>query len=176
MLKKTFTCRRNLAGPNALRLRQQRVSRSGARKNCKKTTWSFVMSGFNGGLRGRRVMVLEDDVLIAMDMEDFLISEGCQVVGPISNVEAALEKVETAQLDGAVVDLNLRGELSVPVIEALKSRGVPVIVCSGYAELPGVQEMLKDVPMVPKPCDFNALSQILAETFTVTSAPQPAEN
>ena len=134
------------------------------------------MSGFNGGLKGRRVMVLEDDVLIAMDMEDFLLGQGCEVVGPLSNVEAALEQVDTAQLDGAVVDLNLRGELSVPVIEALKSRGVPVVVCSGYAELTGVQEMLKDVPMVPKPCDFNALSRILAERFTTTPAPQPAES
>ncbi|MDH6267789.1 DNA-binding NtrC family response regulator [Rhizobium sp. SG_E_25_P2] len=134
------------------------------------------MSGFNGGLKGLRVMVLEDDVLIAMDMEDFLLGQGCEVVGPLSNVEAALEQVDTAQLDGAVVDLNLRGELSVPVIEALKSRGVPVVVCSGYAELTGVQEMLKDVPMVPKPCDFNALSRILAERFTTTSAPQSAES
>lgn len=132
------------------------------------------MSGLNGGLRGRRVMVLEDDVLIAMDMEDFLLGEGCQVVGPISNVEAALETVETGELDGAVVDLNLRGELSVPVIEALKSRGLPVIVCSGYAELTGVQDMLKDVPMVPKPCDFQALSRLLAEKFKTTSAPLPA--
>lgn len=132
------------------------------------------MTGLNGGLRGRRVMVLEDDVLIAMDMEDFLLGEGCQVVGPISNVEAALETVETGELDGAVVDLNLRGELSVPVIEALKSRGLPVIVCSGYAELTGVQDMLKDVPMVPKPCDFQALSRLLAEKFTTTSTPLPA--
>lgn len=132
------------------------------------------MSGLNGGLRGRRVMVLEDDVLIAMDMEDFLLGEGCQVVGPISNVEAALETVETGELDGAVVDLNLRGELSVPVIEALKSRGLPVIVCSGYAELTGVQDMLKDVPMVPKPCDFQALSRLLAEKFKTTSTPLPA--
>jgi DNA-binding NtrC family response regulator len=121
-------------------------------------------------------MVLEDDVLIAMDMEDFLIGQGCQVVGPISNIEAALEKVETSQLDGAVVDLNLRGELSVPVIEALKSRGIPVIVCSGYAELTGVQDMLADVPMVAKPCDFNALSKILAEKFTAAAAPQSAES
>lgn len=134
------------------------------------------MSGFEGGLRGRRVMVLEDDVLIAMDMEDFLLGEGCEVVGPISNVEAALEEVETARLDGAVVDLNLRGELSVPVIEALRSRGVPVVVCSGYAELTGVQDMLKDVPMVPKPCDFKALQRLLAERFTAISTPQPAES
>ncbi|MBB1250756.1 MULTISPECIES: response regulator [unclassified Rhizobium] len=134
------------------------------------------MSGFNGGLRGRRVMVLEDDVLIAMDMEDFLLGQGCQVVGPISNVESALEKVETGGLDGAVVDLNLRGELSVPVIEALKSRGIPVIVCSGYAELSGVRDMLADVPMVTKPCDFNALSKILADSFTAAAAPQSAEN
>lgn len=134
------------------------------------------MSGINGKLAGRRVMVLEDDVLIAMDMEDFLIGEGCQVVGPVSNVERALEQVETGKLDGAVVDLNLRGELSVPVIEALKSRGVPVVVCSGYAELTGVREMLKDVPIVPKPCDFAALSRLLAERFTQTSIPLPAEN
>ena len=92
--------------------------------------------------QGKQILVLEDDALLAMDMEDFLSDLGVNVVGPVSHVDAALEKINVTDLDGAVIDLNLRGELSFPVIEELKAANIPFVICSGYAEVPGVRAQL----------------------------------
>ena len=110
----------------------------------------------------RKILVLEDDVLLAMDMEDHLVDSGYEVVGPFANVSEALGAIEKTVLDGAVVDLNLNGEMSFPVIEALKGRGLPVIVCSGYAELPEFKNRLNDVPLISKPCDPKKLVALLS--------------
>lgn len=110
----------------------------------------------------RKILVLEDDVLLAMDMEDHLLDSGYEVVGPFANVSEALGAIEKTVLDGAVVDLNLNGEMSFPVIEALKGRGLPVIVCSGYAELPEFKNRLNDVPLISKPCDPKKLVALLS--------------
>jgi DNA-binding NtrC family response regulator len=112
----------------------------------------------------RKILVLEDDVLLAMDMEDHLLDSGYEVIGPFANVSEALGAIEETSVDGAVVDLNLNGEMSFPVIEALKVRGLPVIVCSGYAELPEFKNRLSNVPLLSKPCDPKKLVALLSES------------
>lgn len=111
------------------------------------------------------IMVLEDDLLLAMDMEDHLRDSGYDVMGPFSRIEEALGAAEAALLDGAVVDLNLRGELSFPVIDLLRQRGIPVIVCSGYAELPEVKSKLTGLPLIAKPWAAAKLARLTAEIF-----------
>lgn len=111
------------------------------------------------------IMVLEDDLLLAMDMEDHLRDCGFDVMGPFSRIEEALGAAEAAVLDGAVVDLNLRGELSFPVIDLLRRRGIPVIVCSGYAELPEVKSKLSGLPLIAKPWAASKLSRMTSEIF-----------
>jgi DNA-binding NtrC family response regulator len=110
----------------------------------------------------RKILLLEDEVLIAMDMEDRLLDSGYDVIGPFASVSDALDAIEQAPIDGAVVDLNLGGEMSFPVIEALKARGLPVIVCSAYADLPEFKTRLPDVPLISKPCDTGKLISLLA--------------
>lgn len=90
-------------------------------------------------------------MLLAMDMEDHLVSRHCVVHGPFGRVADALEAIPELDIDIAIVDLNLNGEFSFPVIENLKQLGVPVIVCSGYAELPEVKARLEGVPLLGKP-------------------------
>ena len=119
--------------------------------------------------QGKQILVLEDDALLAMDMEDFLSDLGVNVVGPVSNIGAALEKINDTNLDGAVIDLNLRGELSLPVIEELKAANIPFVICSGYAEIPGVRAQLDGLTVVSKPCDFDNLSRVLANEFSLTN-------
>lgn len=116
--------------------------------------------------QGKQILVLEDDALLAMDMEDFLSDLGVKVVGPVSHIEAALEKISEAKLDGAVIDLNLRGDLSFPVIEGLKAAAIPFVVCSGYAEIPGLRAQLGELTVISKPCDFGSLPDILAREFS----------
>lgn len=116
-----------------------------------------------------RVLLLEDDLLLAMDMEDYLLDNGHQIVGPFGRISDALDAIKRNDLMGAIVDLNLHGELSFPVIEMLQERSVPVIVCSGYAELPEFKSRLKNLPLLPKPWDAKRLSKLMRETFSANS-------
>jgi CheY-like chemotaxis protein len=80
----------------------------------------------------KRVLVVEDEYLVAMDVSAYLEAAGAHVVGPASNVNAALEAVEHTELDGAIVDVNLRGEMAYPVADALVERGIPFVFTTGY--------------------------------------------
>jgi DNA-binding response OmpR family regulator len=112
-----------------------------------------------------RILLLEDDLLLAMDMEDYLVQGGHQVIGPFGRIGEALEAIPQSDLSGAIIDLNLRGELSFPVIELLQAQAVPFIVCSGYAELPELKRRLNGVPLLPKPWSPEALSGLMKATF-----------
>jgi DNA-binding response OmpR family regulator len=116
-------------------------------------------------LENKRILILEDDPLLALDLEDFFTDLGAKVVGPVSSIDQAFEALSTG-IDGAVLDLNLRGVYSYPVIEALAKAGTPLVVCSGYAELPDTRTGLADVVLLPKPCDLNHLQARLAEQIT----------
>jgi DNA-binding NtrC family response regulator len=120
------------------------------------------MSGAVSRLRNVRIMILEDDPLLALDLEDMLTDLGATVVGPASSVEQALRHVEEG-IDAAVLDLNLRGVYSFPVIDKLQRDGTPFVVCSGYAELPETRERLRTARVLPKPCDFEKLAGLLVE-------------
>jgi len=113
------------------------------------------------------ILLLEDDLLLAMDMEDHLLQTGHKIVGPFGRIADALDAIPRNELDGAIVDLNLHGELSFPVIEALQKRSVPVIICSGYAELPELKSRLAGLPLLPKPWNVQKLDRLMQETFGV---------
>lgn len=122
-------------------------------------------------LENKRILILEDDPLLALDLEDFFTEVGAKVIGPVSSVEQALQAVSCG-IDGAVLDLNLRGVYSYPVIEILAKAGTPLVVCSGYAELPDTRTELTDIVLLPKPCDLRVLQARLAEQIAAT--PQTA--
>lgn len=90
-------------------------------------------------------------MLLAMDMQDHLTSRDCLVHGPFGRIAEAMAEIPLLDIDIAIVDLNLNGEFSFPVIESLRQRGVPVIVCSGYVELPEIKERLQGIPLLAKP-------------------------
>jgi DNA-binding response OmpR family regulator len=83
-------------------------------------------------LHGKRVMVVEDELLVAMMIEDILLDEECTVLGPYTNLADALQAATTEQMDLAVLDVNLRGEKIYPVARMLSDRGVPFLLLSGY--------------------------------------------
>lgn len=111
------------------------------------------------------ILVLEDDVLLAMDVEDYLLEQGYDVIGPFGRVPQALEAIEASPPDGAILDLNLNGELSFPVIDRLGKMGIPLIVCSGYAELPELKQKLAGLPLLPKPWSPEKLARLMEEHF-----------
>jgi CheY-like chemotaxis protein len=80
----------------------------------------------------RRVLVVEDEALVAMLVEDALLDAGFEVIGPAATVEEALSLLEAERPDAVVLDLNLAGETSTPVADLLASRGIPYVIATGY--------------------------------------------
>ncbi len=85
-------------------------------------------------LSGLQVMVVEDEMLIAIMIEDLLTEQNCRVVGPFNAVPAALAAARAAHIDLAVLDVNVRGEKIYPVAEVLAMRRIPFILLSGYGD------------------------------------------
>lgn len=85
-------------------------------------------------LSGRRVLVVEDEMLVAMLIEEVLADLGCQVVGPFCNLRDALKAAREQVFDMAVLDVNLRGERVYPVAEVLETRRIPFVLLSGYGQ------------------------------------------
>jgi DNA-binding response OmpR family regulator len=83
-------------------------------------------------LAGMRVMVVEDELLIAMLIEDTLLDQGCVIVGPFTSVPEALTAARDGDFDLALLDVNLRGEKVYPVAELLAARHIPFLLLSGY--------------------------------------------
>ena len=83
-------------------------------------------------LAGRRIMVVEDELLISMLIEDVLNDEGCTIVGPFTNIEDAVVAARAEICDAALLDVNLRGVKVYPVAEILEQRGIPFVLLSGY--------------------------------------------
>ncbi|HEX3574905.1 MAG TPA: response regulator [Rhodopila sp.] len=85
-------------------------------------------------LAGKRVLIVEDESLVAMLIEGLLEDCGCRIVGPCGTVEQALEAARTEAFDLAVLDVNLRGKKVYPVAEVLAERHIPFLFLSGYGE------------------------------------------
>src|SRR6516165_7818743 len=83
-------------------------------------------------LAHKRVLVVEDDYLVAMDIVRALERAGAEVIGPAPAIEAALDVLEQTVPDGAILDINLGGEMAFPVADALLARGVPFVFATGY--------------------------------------------
>ncbi|MDR6623990.1 CheY-like chemotaxis protein [Caulobacter segnis] len=108
-----------------------------------------------------RILVVEDELFVAMLVEDLLGDLGYRVVGPAASARAAVRAVEDEVFDFALLDVNLGdGETSFETAEMLRSRGVPFAFVTGYGEQ-GVRPDLRDVPILSKPIDPRQLARIL---------------
>jgi CheY-like chemotaxis protein len=85
-------------------------------------------------LIGKRVLVVEDEFIVALVIEDFLLECGCIIVGPCGKVTGALEVISAEPIDLAILDVNLAGETVYPVAYALAERGIPFLFTSGYGD------------------------------------------
>ena len=110
-------------------------------------------------LSGRRVLVVEDEFLLAMELEALLARGGCTVLGPASSVRQALAVLDGEQPDIALLDVNLRGERATPVAAALQARGVPFVLITGYSQAQLSEPELRNAPRVDKPVSCRALTR-----------------
>ncbi len=97
-----------------------------------------------------RVLVVEDEMMVAFLLDDMLTRFGCTVTGPVARLEKAIEIAEREALDVAILDVNINGREVYPVAEALATRRIPFIFATGYGQA-GLRPAYRDCPTLPKP-------------------------
>ncbi len=102
-------------------------------------------------ISGKRILIVEDEFLVALSLQDSLMSLGCVVVGPVSSLRSAIHAAECEAIDAAILDVNLRGDLVFPAADVLAARGVPMIFCSGHLGDSQFPPRHSDHLRVPKP-------------------------
>lgn len=112
-------------------------------------------------LAGRRVLLVEDDYFIAIDLKSGFEAGGAEVLGPVPSVGEALALIaRTAAIDAAVLDINLQDELVYPVADALHARGVPFLFATGYDPV-AVPSLHGAVALCQKPLDPQIVTRAL---------------
>jgi PAS domain S-box-containing protein len=116
----------------------------------------------------RRVLLVEDEALVAMMIQEFLREYGRAVVGPISTASEALVTAQAGDFDGAILDINLGDGMAYPVAEILSARGVPFVFLTGY-EADTVDERFSQVPVLQKPIERQMLQKIFLPSVNVSA-------
>jgi CheY-like chemotaxis protein len=119
-------------------------------------------------LAGRRVLVIEDEWTISALLQDMLADIGCEVIGSASRFDDAAEKARSLRFDVAILDLNLDGQKTFAIAEALIERGAAVVFSTGYGAA-GVPESLRQVPLLPKPFQQWDLERALRAALSLAS-------
>jgi CheY-like chemotaxis protein len=117
-------------------------------------------------LQGRCLLLVEDEYMIAFDLAQWLEEMGMQIVGPAGSVADALELVEANahRIDGALLDINLRGERVYPVADVLAARGTPFAFTSGYDDVL-IASPYAEALRYEKPLDRGQVLEWLVATF-----------
>ena len=111
-------------------------------------------------LRGRRVLVVEDECLVALEIETMLQGLGVEVIGPLAGLEQAIAVAREEALDLAVLDVNVGGRVVTPVADVLAARAIPFVFCTGY-DAASVPARYAGAPTWMKPCQVRELSGAL---------------
>lgn len=114
--------------------------------------------------RGLRILIVEDNYLVAMSLARMLAEWGCEVIGPAPSVEEGSRLVDEKPLSGAILDINIRGGSSAPIAERLREKGRPFFFITGYGSPQFLPEHLRKRRRINKPLASADLREaILAE-------------
>jgi DNA-binding response OmpR family regulator len=116
-----------------------------------------------------RVLVVEDEMMVSMLLEDMLAELGCTPVGPVTSIEPALKLIENAGFDVAILDVNLNGDETYPIADALAAREIPFLFASGYRAV-RLRDEYRGIPSLQKPFDQQELERTLAAALGRQSA------
>ena len=108
------------------------------------------------------ILIVEDEFLIALDMEDALRMRGFDVVGPAATLADGMALAEADGVSAALLDVNLMDGTSRPIAEALRERAIPFAYVTGYGRLP-LDEDFPEAPVISKPAGNDALDSVLAQ-------------
>ena len=118
----------------------------------------------------RTVLVVEDQAMVASDLQRFLDGTGYRVVGPACSPEEALDTIKSGKLDGAVLDVKLLGGSSDQVAHALKAARIPHIFIDGWA-IGQSPEQRRDKPLLSNPYDYRSLLDALDGAMAESRGP-----
>jgi CheY-like chemotaxis protein len=116
-------------------------------------------------LSGRRILVVEDEMLVLMSIEDMLADLGCESVAAAATVDQAIALIHAQVFDAAMLDMNLNGTKSFPVADKLAELGVPFIFATGYSAQ-DMRDGYGDRPLLKKPIRYAELAEVFASLFT----------
>lgn len=110
----------------------------------------------------KRVLIVEDNVLLAMHLEDLLTALGHEVVGQAAHIDMAMEMARHSDIDFAVLDINVAGTKSFPVADILRQRGIPFAFATAYGA-EGLMDGYRDSPALQKPYGQDDLERTIAQ-------------
>lgn len=113
-------------------------------------------------LRGLRVMVAEDELLISQLIREILLHLECSVIGPVRTLDEALRSIRTNDIDGALLDVQLGEESIYPAANELALRRIPFILMTGHRTLGGSPALLRDAPLLTKPFKVQELEAMMS--------------
>ncbi|MDQ0561144.1 DNA-binding response OmpR family regulator [Rhizobium mesoamericanum] len=112
-------------------------------------------------LRGKRILLVEDEYVLANDLQRIFSEEGANVLGPIASVDDALDLIEAGEtIDGAVLDMNLQGEMAFPVADELLDHGTPFVFATGY-DRSAVPDRYRNIVCCEKPVSIQTVANAL---------------
>ena len=121
-------------------------------------------------IAGKRVLIIEDEIIFALDLQEKLEDAGGIVVGPISTLEDALIVAERENVDAAIVDVDLHGVESFPAADILKRKGIPFLWHTGVVQRETFSRDYPDVPVLEKPTRLNDVLDVVVDLTADASA------
>jgi DNA-binding response OmpR family regulator len=110
-----------------------------------------IIQGPHARLEGARILVVEDEAMLVLEIESALEDAGAEVVGPCMNLRQALQEVQDGEIDAAILDVNLRGEEVFPVAERLHGRGIPFLFHTAHGDRVELGARFENAPVCRKP-------------------------
>lgn len=112
-------------------------------------------------LEGKKILIVEDEVILALDLRFAMEDMGADVIGPCHRLSRAMEMAETAPIDGAILDVDLAGEAVFPLADNLRKRHVPFVFHTGRHNPAELSDLYGGVTICPKPSSPERVAQEL---------------
>lgn len=113
-------------------------------------------------LGGRRVLIVEDEGMVAMLLEDMLTELGHDVIATVNKLERAVQLIAETAIDFAILDVNLDGEHTYSLADLLRARDIPFVFATGYSSS-GLSQEWRSAPMLQKPFQAQELSRVMRD-------------